>query len=197
MGDIREAEQSYGAWRWLIAGHDLSRTRVYEVSSPVALDTAVMAFQNSLSNRVASASLASSVGIGKEHIIGFCNGEQLSARLFSPADQATVAPMSRVRMRGELAPTTSGGHRLTLSIQPGVGGLVTALIGCLLGFGAILFGVLRFGLRSEWKSFLVCGGVGLLLILIPCGLLVWSSFEGRRNENLLLNKLAECGGYDF
>jgi hypothetical protein len=196
MGDVKRLEHEYGALRWQIEGSGTSRTRAYEASSSLAVDQAVQNLRNLLSDRAVKASISSSFGIGKEYVVGACDGRQFSAKLYSPAEQTTIAPLSRVLIRGLLSPTERG-HRLNMWIQPGPGGLITTVVGWVLGLGALLFGILRFATHSEWKSLAICCAIAAVLMAAATGLLIWSSHEGRQNEDEVLDRLAECGGYDF
>ena len=73
---------------------------------------------------------------------------------------------------------------------------MASIVGALLGLLAILFGIGRFALQTEWESFFIAVGIGLALVLVPCLLTLWAVVEGRKNEADLLSHVGHCIGLD-
>jgi hypothetical protein len=132
------------------------------------------------------------MGIGRARVEGEVGEARFTASLYSPSDQASVTPLSRVSVQGQVNQTSPDECDLLLWIRPGIGGLITSLVGALLGLCVIVFGIVMFAAKAEWKSFGIAFGIGPALALIPFGLLLWSAVEGRTNETDLLNRLALC-----
>jgi hypothetical protein len=191
--EILEAERQLGPLEWLVKGdHGLNRTRGYLTIWSVPSDLALSELGNLISNNRLAGEVASSTGVGRERVVGDVVGPRFTATFYSPTEQTTVTPLSRVRVVGQVNARSSDQSDLLLWIRPRLGGLITSVVGALLGLGAIVFGLVMFATKAEWESFSIAVGIGLALGLIPFGLLLWSVVEDRENEVELLARLALC-----
>ena len=73
---------------------------------------------------------------------------------------------------------------------------MASVAGALLGLLAIIFGISRFAVQTEWESFFIAVGIGLALVLVPCLLTLWAVVEGRENEAELLFEIGQHIGSD-
>jgi hypothetical protein len=191
--EILDTERQLGPLAWLVAGdHGWNRTRGYVTTWSVPGDRALGELRRLITKNKLAAGVASSTGIGRERVVGEVAGERFTASFYSPTEQATITPLSRVRVVGQVNDKPSDECDLLLWIRPGMGGLITLLVGVVLGLGTIAFGLGMFATKTEWESFGIALGIGLALMLIPFCLLLWSVVEGRANEGDLLNRLALC-----
>ena len=192
MQEVIDKENQLGLLGWLLAGdYGRSRTRGYSTKWSISRAEAFGELRRLISKHKVAAEAVSSTGIGPEMIAGDLAEPAFTATLHSPGD-VVVMDWSRVTVRGQVNEASAHECDLLLWIRPAVSGLIASSVGALLGLIAIVFGLVMFAAKSEWQSFGIAFGIGLALILIPFGLLLWSIAEGRQNEAELLNRIALC-----